>query len=84
MLPTREENKINYGALDNLNKVDKLIMITKETLLNLISEEKDDFSKYSQSCANYQITPDPIALAKHQGRLEIIQRLLREKFSTKT
>ena len=30
-------------------------MITREILLNLISDEKEKFSRYSQLCAQYQI-----------------------------
>jgi fructose-1,6-bisphosphatase len=53
-------------------------MVTRELLLKLISEEKENFSKYSQACANYQISVDPLALAKSQGRLEILNKILKE------
>jgi hypothetical protein len=59
-------------------------MITKELLLSLISEEKENFSKYSQLCANYQIQTDPLATARHRGKLEILERLLKEKPSLKS
>lgn len=51
-------------------------MLIKEALLTLISEEKEFFGKYSQQCAVYQIQPDPLAVARHQGKLEILQRLI--------
>lgn len=51
-------------------------MLTKEVLLSLISEEKENFGKYSQLCATYQVQPDQLATARHQGRVEILQRLL--------
>jgi hypothetical protein len=54
-------------------------MITKEILLSLISEEKDNYNKYVTSCANYQIQPDALATARSHGRLEILQRLVQEK-----
>jgi hypothetical protein len=59
-------------------------MTSKELFLSLISEEKERFGQYSQLCAQYQISPDPIAIARHQGRLEILQQLLREKIIIKT
>lgn len=52
---------------------------SKENLLILISLEKEEFLKYSQSCSNYQIEINPIALARHQGRMEILETLLRQK-----
>lgn len=59
-------------------------MTPKELLLSLISEEKERFGEYSQLCALYQIPPDPIAIARHQGKLEVLQQLLREKIITKS
>jgi len=58
-------------------------MTPKEVLLALISEEKENFGKYTQSCAQYQIQPDPLAVARHQGKLEILQRLLLDKVMIK-
>lgn len=59
-------------------------MTPKELLLSLISEEKERFGEYSQLCAHYQTQPDPIVLAKHQAKLEILQHLLREKIIIKS
>ena len=58
-------------------------MTAKEVLLAFISEEKENFAKYTQSCAQYQIQPDPIAIARYQGKLEILQKLLSEKIIIK-
>lgn len=49
----------------------------REYLLSLISEEKESFGKYTQSCAQYQIQPDPLALIRHRSRLEILNKLLK-------
>ena len=59
-------------------------MTPKEYLLSLISEEKERFGEYSQLCAHYQIPADPIALARHQATLEILQKLLQEKIIIKS
>jgi hypothetical protein len=40
--------------------------------------EKENFSKYSQLCATYQIQPDPIATARHLGKMEVLQTLLKK------
>ena len=47
-------------------------------ILSMIAEEKEQFNEYSQLCAIYKIQPDPIAIAKHHGRMEILQILLME------
>lgn len=59
-------------------------MTPKELLLSLISEEKERFGEYVQLCALYQIQPDPIAMARHQGKLEVLQMLMQEKTFIKT
>lgn len=59
-------------------------MTPKEFLLSLISEEKERFGQYSQLCALYQVQIDPLAAARHQGKLEVLQCLLREKIITKS
>ena len=60
-------------------------MLIKEVLLSLISEEKENFGKYSQLCAAYQIQPDQLAIARHQGRVESLQHMLQmEKAGTFT
>jgi hypothetical protein len=53
--------------------------LSRENLMIIFSEEKENFSKYSQLCALYQISPDPIAMAKHLGKIEILQMLLQER-----
>jgi hypothetical protein len=64
--------------------MDKLDMTPKEMILNLITEEKEKFGEYSQLCAQYQIKPDPLAMARHLGILETLQALLMERIITKT
>ena len=54
-------------------------MVTRERLLALIAEEKENYSKYFQLCTFYQIQPDPLAQANHRGKLQILQNLLLEK-----
>lgn len=56
----------------------------KEFLLALITEEKENFARYTQLCAQYQTQPDPLAQARHQGKMEILQRLLLEKIIIKS
>ena len=58
-------------------------MTPKELLLFLMTEERERFGRYSQLCAQYQVQPDPIALARHQMTLEILQKLSQEKIITK-
>ena len=59
-------------------------MTPKEFLLSLISEEKERFGRYSQLCALYQVQIDPLAQARHQGKLEVLQKLLGEKIIIKS
>jgi hypothetical protein len=60
--------------MDNIDKT-----LSKELLFSLFSQEKDLYSQYLQLCAIYQTQPDPLVTARHQGKLEILQHLLREK-----
>jgi len=55
----------------------------KEIILSLIAEEKDNFNKYSQLCSIYQVPTDPLVVARSQGRLEILQLLLKDKILMK-
>jgi hypothetical protein len=64
--------------------VNNISATAKEVLLALISEEKESFGKYTQLCAQYQVQPDPIVIARHQGKVEILQKLLQDKTITKT
>lgn len=59
-------------------------MFDRDVLLSLIAEEKESFSQYCQLCSQYLIPEDPLATARHQGRMEILETLLRQaKISTK-
>ena len=51
-------------------------MYTREFILKLITEEKELFSEYSQLCARYQSQPDMIIVAKHQAKIEVLQKIL--------
>ena len=52
-------------------------MITKEKLLNLISEEKDRFSKYSQICTHYNAEIDQYIYAKYISRVETLEQIVK-------
>jgi hypothetical protein len=58
-------------------------MSPKELLLSLIAEEKERFGEYSQLCAQYQVEPDPLVMARSLGMMETLQKLLREKIITR-
>lgn len=53
-------------------------IISREKLLDIVAEEKETYIKYLQSCAKYQVNPDPLATSKHHGMMEILNRLLQE------
>ncbi len=57
--------------------------ITREQILTLISEEKERFARYSELCSQYQVPPDPVAVANKDGKLEILQRLLKDANTSK-
>jgi hypothetical protein len=52
--------------------------ISRDQILSLISEEKERFAKYSELCSQYQVPPDPVAAANKDGKLEILQLLLKD------
>jgi hypothetical protein len=51
----------------------------KEFLLDMIAQEKEQYSAYCQLCATYRTKADPIVLARHQGKLEVLQSLICER-----
>jgi len=53
-------------------------MVTRELILDLIAEEKSEFAEYTKQCNHYQVQIDPLAVARKDGRIEILQRLLKE------
>jgi hypothetical protein len=52
-------------------------MISKQQILELISEEKEKHSSYLQLCAYYKIEPDPIAIAKCSTKVETLDHMLK-------
>lgn len=52
------------------------ITITRERVLELLSEEKETFSLYLQLCNHYQIDMDPIAAAASKATTSILKKLL--------
>jgi hypothetical protein len=58
-------------------------MITREDILALITEEKELFAEYSKACTRYKITQDPIAIAVKDGKIELLQMLLKDADTTR-
>lgn len=52
-------------------------MITKQYLLELITEERDKYNTYLTICANYYVKPDPIISAKCMTKIETLESLLK-------
>ena len=52
-------------------------MITKDKVLDLISEEKEKQNSYLQLCAHYKVSPDPLILAKHSSKMEILELIIK-------
>lgn len=75
--------KLNH-YLNRLKQVMNNTPITRELLLSLIAEEKEKYSEYSQLCAHYQIQENPQAQSRSQGKLEILNHLLKILGSTKS
>ena len=53
-----------------------LKMIEKNDILQLITEEKDIYSRYLSICKIYNVQPDTIAVAKHEAILECLNKIL--------
>lgn len=51
-------------------------MIEKNNILQLITEEKDIYSKYLSICKIYNAQPDIIITAKHEAILECLNKIL--------
>lgn len=52
-------------------------MITKDKVLSLIAEEKEQYNLYMQSCAYYNIDPDQLAKARHLSKIETLEVMLK-------
>ena len=68
---------VNLFTWQKSDKCLDLDMLNKDYILSLIAEEKEQFSKYCQLCSIYSGTPDPLIKARHQGKVEILQILLK-------
>ncbi len=52
-------------------------MITKDKILELITEEKNNYNSYSQLCSSYGIKIDNLAEARHSSKIEILELILK-------
>jgi hypothetical protein len=50
---------------------------TREDVSALIAEEKEALSSYKALCARYTISPDPIAIAVSEAKVQILQKLMK-------
>jgi hypothetical protein len=57
-------------------KTSKQDTISKDTILNLLTEEKEMYNSYLQTCQYYQIEPDARATAFAQAKLQLLKSLL--------
>ena len=53
-------------------------MNIKEYLMQVFAEEKEQFSQYSQLCARYQSNQDPIIVAKHKAKIQLLQQIMKD------
>ena len=58
--------------------------VTQEQLLHLLAEEKETYNNYVQLCNFYQISPDPMATAAHQAKIQTLNQLLGGKLPSTT
>jgi len=52
-------------------------MLSKDNILDLISDEKNKYSLYLQSCTYYKIDPDPLATVKCSAKIEVLEHILK-------
>jgi hypothetical protein len=52
--------------------------ITRDYILELITEEKESYSAYSQACARYNVKPEQVVILCHQAKMEILEKLLKK------
>lgn len=52
-------------------------MISKDYILDMISDEKNKYSIYMQACTYYKIDPDPFATVKCSAKIEILEHILK-------
>lgn len=52
-------------------------MLSKQQILDLITEEKNKYSSYLQLCSYYKVEPDPIVNAKCLTKVETLEFMLK-------
>jgi hypothetical protein len=52
------------------------MIIDKDILQNIISDEKERLSRYQQLCSAYQVSPDREVLLKSQTKIETIKMII--------
>lgn len=52
-------------------------MLSKQQILDLITEEKNKYSSYLQFCAYYKIEPDPMVTVKCSTKVETLDFILK-------
>jgi hypothetical protein len=52
-------------------------VINRDKILAFIAEEKDKFSSYSQLCVFYKVNLDPYVVARHNAKIEIMEKFLK-------
>ena len=52
-------------------------MLSKQQILDLLTEEKNQYATYLLCCAQYKIEPDSVAQAKALSKIETLECLLK-------
>ncbi len=52
-------------------------MLSKQHILDLIAEEKERYSAYTQLCAFYKIEPNSLATVKCLAKIETMEHMLK-------
>lgn len=51
--------------------------ISKQQILDLLTDEKNRHASYIQLCAYYKVEPDPLVLAKCLSKTETLEHILK-------
>lgn len=54
-------------------------MLSRDDLLNLISDEKNKYSSYLQLCQYFKVKADPLVTLRHQSQIETLEMVLDTK-----
>jgi len=52
-------------------------VLSKDNILDLISNEKEKFNEYSLLCTHYKIQQDPLAVARYSSTIEALEMILK-------